>query len=653
MVAFKLLVISAIWGAIAAWSGYRAAALSYTHERGWESLWFGFLAVATCCISILFLWILTLRPSPQQGVLSVLRQVYYAGTSYIRGKYHLWQIKAAWENPHYAQEQFLLRTLKENGDTDYGRKFKLKNFRSVEEFCKHHPLTAYEDYKPYVERVMTGERDVMTDVFPRAFNRTSGTTGPSKYFPQKNHRYSITRMLDITYTNLYNLCPRLRLLQKKLFHYVQPEIQITEGGGSMITIAVSVYEEDGLIDACHTTPPMGFCIQSMKEANYVHVLFALLDPNLGVIGSVFLGSIDAMMKQLENCWKDIIYDIEHGTINVKMRFNDVRIRSALEKALGNGQPERAGELRRQFMKGFDGIMRRVWPSLETLFAIDNTGIWPLFKAKYAEGITFVNYAYGNSEGMYLACSPWYYEDNRSMILFPNFAFYEFIRLEDSKESQPETLLIDELEVGQEYEIVLTQDSGIYRYRIGDVVRITGYYYNCPTFEFMYRMGLILNLRYEKMNQVVLKEGLRSAVGQLNGVILIDYAVAESTLIPKSSPAFEESEDMPYYVMFLELSMGGNRSKNDQAEFTNVDEIRALVDEELRARNSDYQELRRGGSISHPRVFIVKAGTFDDLKQYVVKNTTTSANQYKVPRRIHNVDALNFMYGHAIKIVPVQ
>ena len=49
------------------------------------------------------------------------------------------------------------------------------------------------------------------------------------------------------------------------------------------------------------------------------------------------------------------------------------------------------------------------------------------------------------------------------------------------------------------------------------------------------MGLILNLRYEKMNQVVLKAGLQSAVGQWNEFGLVDYAVAESTLIPKSSP----------------------------------------------------------------------------------------------------------------------
>eukprot|EP00057_Strongylocentrotus_purpuratus_P004155 XP_003728140.2 PREDICTED: indole-3-acetic acid-amido synthetase GH3.2 [Strongylocentrotus purpuratus] len=560
MLTSKLLIISVICGAMAAWSAYQTTITSFGSSK---SVWFGFLAVVAFCISVLFLWILTLHPSPKQGVISVLNHLYFAGTSYIRGKYYLRQLKTAWKNPRYAQDQFLMRVLKENGDTDYGRKFKLKNIVSAEEFRKRHSLTTYEDYKPYVERVMAGEQGVMTQVIPNAFVQTSGTTGPSKYFPQRDHRYLLTSIMDVLYTHLHELCPRLGMLQKKLFHYVQPVMSRAKNGGS-IRSAMSLYE-DGFMASCYTTPPSGFRIQSFNEANYIHLLFALLDPNTGVFCGTFIGGIDTLMKKLEQCWEDIVDDIEHGTITEKVKFDDADIRSSLEQALGGGHPERAGELRRQFEKGFNGIMKRVWPNLEVLAAVDNTGIWPDVKAKYAEGIPFVSIGYGNSEGMILAICPWFHEDNHSMVFCTNLAFFEFIRLEDSKESQPKTLLIDELEIGQEYEIVFTQDSGLYRYRVGDVIRITGYHYNCPTFEFMFRMGLILNLRYEKMNQVVLKAGLQSAVGQWNDVGLVEYAVAESTLIPKSSPAFEETEDMPYYVIFLELHQAGNTGENKETK----------------------------------------------------------------------------------------
>eukprot|EP00057_Strongylocentrotus_purpuratus_P004156 XP_003728141.1 PREDICTED: 4-substituted benzoates-glutamate ligase GH3.12-like [Strongylocentrotus purpuratus] len=630
---------------MAAWSAYQTTSTPF---GSWKSIWSGFLAAVASCISVLFLWILTLRPSPQHGVISVLRHLYFAGKSYTRGKYYLRKLKTAWKNPRYAQDQFLMRVLKENGDTDYGRKFKLKNIVSAEEFRKRHSLTTYEDYKPYVERVMAGEQCVMTQVMPNAFVQTSGTTGPSKYFPQRDQRYLLTRMMDVLYTNLHELCPRLGLLQKKLFHYVQPVMSRAKNGGS-IRSAFALYE-DGFMASCYTTPPSGFRIHSYDDANYIHLVFTLLDPNTGALCGSFLGGIYTMMKQLEQCWEDIVYDIEHGTITEKVKFDDADIRSSLEQALGGGHPERAGELRRQFEKGFNGIMKRVWPNLEVLSAVDNAGSWPDLKAKYAEGIPFVNLGYGNSEAMILGVSPWFHEDNHSMVFCTNMAFFEFIRHEDSNESQPKTLLIDELEIGQEYEIVFTQESGLYRYRLGDVIRITGNHFNCPTFEFMYRMGLIMNLRYEKMNQVVLKAGLQSAVGQWNDMRLFEYAVAESTLVPKSSPAFEETEDMPYYVIFLELdqtvSKSGNKETSKTAELAS-NEITSSIDAELRGLNSIYERLRRSGAISHPRVHILKPGTFEDLKQHVVNTTNTTANQYKVPQRLRTVDTLNFMFDHAV------
>ncbi|XP_054771984.2 uncharacterized protein LOC129279949 [Lytechinus pictus] len=634
----KFFVLSMISGTLSALLATHAGTKSIL------SCLFGFLAALVFCISLMFLWILTLRPSPRQGILSVLRQLYFAGTSYIRGKYHLRELNAAWKNPRLAQEQFLLRILKDNGDTDYGKKFQLQKIQSVKEFRKRHPLTTYEDYKPYVERVMAGERGVMTQVIPNAFIQTSGTTGPSKYFPQRDHRLTLRRWLDVTFANLHEVCPKIGLLQRKIFHYVQPVMSRAESGGSIRT-GISFYE-DGFMASCYTTPPAGFRIQSFKEANYIHLLFGLLNPNVGVFCAVFLGAIDNLMQQLEQWWEDIVQDIEHGTINEKVQINDTAIRTSLEVALGRGHPVRAGELRYQFKKGFNSIMKRVWPNLEVLVAVDNAGVWPKLKKTYANGVKLVTFAYGTSEGMHQGLSPWIHDDNHGIAFWITSSFFEFIKLENSHESQPKTFLIDELEIGQAYEIVFTQDCGLYRYRVGDVIRITGYHYNCPIFEFMYRLGLILNLRYEKMNQVILKEGLQSAVGQFTGVRLVEYAVAESKLIPKSSPASEETEDMPYYVIFLELGHVGNSSGHGDNKMTKVNEITTAIDNALRERNSDYQRLRREGAISHPRVYIVDTGTFEELKQYVVNTTSTTVNQYKVPRRIRTVNILNFMYGHA-------
>ena len=133
-----------------------------------------------------------------------------------------------------------MRVLKENEDTEYGRKHKLEDIATGDEFRQRHPLTTYEHYQPYVERVMAGKKGVMTQVMPNAFVQTSGTTGPSKYFPHKDHRYIEANLLDITFSNVLELCPRLGLLQKWMFQYVQPVRPRAKSGGS-IRSAFSLY----------------------------------------------------------------------------------------------------------------------------------------------------------------------------------------------------------------------------------------------------------------------------------------------------------------------------------------------------------------------------------------------------------------------------
>lgn len=51
---------------------------------------------------------------------------------------------------------------------------------------------------------------------------------------------------------------------------------------------------------------------------------------------------------------------------------------------------------------------------------------------------------------------------------------------------PETAFLHELEVGKIYEIVVTQACGLYRYRMGDVVQVVGYFGECPRVKFLYR-----------------------------------------------------------------------------------------------------------------------------------------------------------------------
>lgn len=121
--------------------------------------------------------------------------------------------------------------------------------------------------------------------------------------------------------------------------------------------------------------------------------------------------------------------------------------------------------------------------------------------------------------------------------------------------------------------MVTTLSGLYRYRIGDVVRVVRFHNTCPVIEFQYRQGQLLNMRSEKTTETMMYEALTSVLrskGEKSR--LVDYTCAESILldfIPKSRAVIEEAISQnengnngykagftsvkPFYVIFLELS----------------------------------------------------------------------------------------------------
>src|SRR5690606_26621746 len=113
------------------------------------------------------------------------------------------------------------------------------------------------------------------------------------------------------------------------------------------------------------------------------------------------------------------------------------------------------------------------------------------------------------------------------VLAVGTAFFEFIPLAAVDEAQPATVDLKNLQVGSEYEIVLTSDAGLYRYRLGDIVRVTGWHATAPTFQFLYRRGTLLNLVGEKTSERHTASAITSALGRWLGASdpVRDYTVA--------------------------------------------------------------------------------------------------------------------------------
>lgn len=288
----------------------------------------------------------------------------------------------SWKNARKSQEDYLKAILKANGQTNYAQDFGLSSVTSMVDLRKKHPLTTYERYRPYVDRMAKGEEGVLTAERVERFALTSGTTGKSKMMPFGK---SFRKM----YHEIVGLAIDLRLkefgvgfLQREMTIYTAPKIRYSEAGILMGPASMKNASNRRLL-VLYSTPAEGFRIKDHQDSVYVHLLFGFRDRNLRIMSCNFTSNLMLAMRLVEQRWPDIIRDIEFGTVtttNVPPEIHQVLVRE-----MGSGDPERAAELKREFEKGFEGIMTRVWPYMKHVQAIDSTGLKDELLNSYVKG----------------------------------------------------------------------------------------------------------------------------------------------------------------------------------------------------------------------------------------------------------------------------
>ena len=136
-------------------------------------------------------------------------------------------------------------------------------------------------------------------------------------------------------------------------------------------------------------------------------------------------------------------------------------------------PKRAAELRREFEKGFDTpIAPRIWPKLGWAFGMgaSSLSIYSKRLRRYTGDLPMHNLGYGASEALMAVPLSL---DTDDCVMLPQNGFFEFLPVDAPEGTRP--LTMNQLEPGKDYEVIVTNLSGLYRYRIEDLVRCTGYY----------------------------------------------------------------------------------------------------------------------------------------------------------------------------------
>ena len=439
------------------------------------------------------------------------------------------------QKPMEMTTELLMKLLHDNKDTEYGKKYNFANIHTIEDYQKEVPVVVYDDLAPYLERMMDGEKNLLTAYEYNHFNETSGTVGAPKVVPMTEQQsqvfakynnlilYGIIRdKLDPDWMEGRGFCTssgNCRTLPSGL--------TVGEASAKMADYIKGGKDAlDAMIRTLYTSPLEGLNPEHGVDTKYVHTRFALMDRDVRGMVTGFYSVIVLFLRYIEDNYELLIDDIEKGTISDEIDMPD-SVRESLLKKI-EPMPERAAELREAFREGIsDPWVKKVWPHFMYITGAGGDGFEiydNIIKTHFTGGnVSNIYSGITASEGLWSIPSG---VDDFDSILAPCAAFIEFLPVEAGDDFS-KCLTMDKLEVGKIYELIITNLSGFWRYRMSDAVKVTGYCNKTPKVQFMYRVNRTINLAEEKTTEKALQIAVEKTCQEM-GIDLADFSVYPNT-----------------------------------------------------------------------------------------------------------------------------
>lgn len=208
-------------------------------------------------------------------------------------------------------------------------------------------------------------------------------------------------------------------------------------------------------------------------------------------------------------------------------------------------------------------------------------------------------------------------------------YFEFVPESECQSEQPTVLEAHELSPGENYYILLTTTSGLYRYNIRDVVRCVGFSGTTPVLEFLHKGAHISNLTGEKISESQVVSAVRETTQRLR------FDMGSFTV----SPVWGEP---PFYRLHLELHRFADRELTAR--------LAAQVDEHLQGLNREYREKRQSGRLAAMEPLALPLGTWRRFARERQTRIGGSVEQYKHPCLVPDV---NFTERLLREFVPTE
>lgn len=505
------------------------------------------------------------------------------------GRREVAAFESASKNLPESQCEVLLSNLRKNAASVFGRQHNFAGIKTISDFQKAVPIGDYDRHKPYIDRCFQGEKSVLTAEDPFMFATTSGTSGNAKYIPvTTDYMQEFRKASVVSGYNLLKHFPGISI--GVTLSVVSPAQEgLSPGGIAYGAISGQLFLKEPLAIRKFISPiPYEVYLLRDYETRYYTLLRLALCLPLSCLYTLNPSTISLLMKKLQQYQQELINDLGRGGIQAPQPL-PTQVSTAISPMLA-AQPKRALELQK-LIDADQFVPHKIWPELAVV-ACWTKAAAAFYLQDFPQhfGATPIcDITYGASEG------------RGTVLLAPGQQalslrshFFEFIAEDEIDSPNPTVLLGNELTVGSKYFILFTTSSGLYRYHINDVVKVTGFHNQAPLLEFQYKGGNISSFTGEKITELQITSTMSKVLDQLN------LKAGYFTVVPEFQP-------QPHYQIWLELP-------DTKADLSRVkSQLATAFDQELGRQNIEYAAKRDSQRLNPVQVRMLEPGSYESLR----------------------------------------
>ena len=474
-------------------------------------------------------------------------------------KKRIHQIELFIKYPMEVQEELLFGLLRSAENTVLGKKYDYNSIKNYETFNERIPVSTYEELEPYIEQTRQGAQNIFWNSNIKYFAKSSGTTNAkSKFIPVssealENNHYKASKDLLCMYLNN------------------NEDSQLFTGKSLRLGGSKELYENNNTV--------FGDLSAILIDNMPMWAEFSSTPSNKTSLMSDWETKLPAIIKEssLENV----------TSIAGVPSWMMVLLNKTLEE---NNKTN----------------ILEIWPNLEVYF---HGGVsFDPYKEQYKKLFPKENFKYyeiyNASEGFFALQDR---NDSNELLLMLDYGiFYEFIPMDTFGKEDQKVIPLSEVEIGKNYALVITTNSGLWRYLIGDTIRFTSL--NPFRIKVTGRTKHHINVFGEELMVENTDSALAKTCATLNCEIL-DYTVA---------PIFMEGKEKGAHEWIIEFKKHPD----------NIDNFTELLDKNLQQVNSDYEAKRFNNMTLNKLVLHVAK---ENLFYNWLKKNDKLGGQHKIPR----------------------